>query len=41
MDTRKRAMKDIRSAEWYGETPPTIKLNPHGPGLPAVHLKRG
>ena len=40
-DTRKRAMKDIRSAEWYGETPPTIKLNPHGPGLPAVHLKRG
>jgi len=40
-DTRKRAMKDIRSAEWYGETAPTIKLNPHGPGLPAVHLKRG
>jgi peptide deformylase len=40
-DTRKRAMKEIRAAEWYGDTMPVVKLSPHGAGLPAVHLKRG
>lgn len=40
-ETRKRAMKDIRAAEWYGDSPPVVKLSPHGPGLPAVHLRRG
>lgn len=26
---RKLAMKAIREAEWYGQTPPTIKVSPH------------
>jgi peptide deformylase len=33
-ETRKRAMKEIRAAEWYGEAAPVVKLNPHGSGGP-------
>ena len=40
-ETRKRAMKEIRAAQWYGDATPVVKLSPHGAGLPAVHLKRG
>ncbi len=28
-DTRKLAMKAIREAEWFGDTPPTVKVSPH------------
>jgi peptide deformylase len=28
-DTRKLALKAIRAAEWYGATPPVVKLSPH------------
>jgi peptide deformylase len=27
--TRKDAMKAIRESEWFGETPPTVKVSPH------------
>ena len=30
--TRKLAMKEIRAADWYGDTPPVVKVSPHGPG---------
>src|SRR5215470_14901814 len=33
--TRKLAMKEIRAAEWYGDSPPVVKLSPHGP-LPGL-----
>ncbi|HZD96635.1 MAG TPA: peptide deformylase [Micromonosporaceae bacterium] len=34
---RKLAMKEIRAAEWYGDSPPVVKLSPHGPGgLPGL-----
>jgi len=33
--TRKLAMKEIREAEWYGDSPPVVKLSPHGP-LPGL-----
>ena len=29
-ETRKQAMKEVRAAEWYGETLPVIKMSPHG-----------
>jgi peptide deformylase len=28
-ETRRLAMKAIREAEWFGETPPTVKVSPH------------
>ena len=28
-ETRKLAMKAIREAEWFGETPPAVKVSPH------------
>jgi peptide deformylase len=28
-ETRKLAMKAIRESEWFGETPPRIKVSPH------------
>lgn len=28
-ETKKAAMKAIREAEWYGLTPPTVKVSPH------------
>jgi peptide deformylase len=33
---RKAAMKEIRAAGWYGDSPPVVKLSPHGPGLPGL-----
>jgi peptide deformylase len=30
-DTRKRAMKEIRAAEWYGDAAPVVKVSPHAP----------
>jgi len=33
-DTRKRAMKAIRAADWYDPAkPPTVKLSPHSGGI--------
>jgi len=34
-ETRKAAMREIRSAEWWGELPPVVKVSPHAsaPGL--------
>lgn len=31
-EARKRAMKEIREAEWYGQKASVVKLSPHGPG---------
>ena len=28
-ETRKQAMAEIRSAEWFGAAPPAVKLSPH------------
>ncbi len=28
-ETRKQAMKAIREAEWFGQSPPTVKVSPH------------
>jgi len=28
-ETRKLAMRAIRESEWFGATPPTVKLSPH------------
>ena len=28
-ETRRRALAEIRAAEWAGEPPPTVKLSPH------------
>lgn len=28
-EARKAAMRTIREAEWFGETPPTVKVSPH------------
>ena len=28
-EARKLAMRAIREAEWFGETPPTVKVSPH------------
>jgi peptide deformylase len=34
VDTRKKAMKAIRSADWYNpDQPPTVKVSPHSGGL--------
>lgn len=30
-ETRKRAMREIREAAWYGENAPVVKVSPHGP----------
>ena len=28
-ETRKRAMGEIRSADWFGGAPPLVKVSPH------------
>jgi len=32
-DTRKRAMREIRAAEWYGQGAPVVKTSPHPLGF--------
>ena len=31
-EARKQAMRDIRNADWFGDTAPTVKVSPHRTG---------